>query len=92
LTAVIDKALSAGWIVGNIDTTVVAQQPKLAPYLEQIVANIARHCQVTAPQINVKATTTEKLGFTGRQEGIAAHAVVIMVANDTPQRKVVAQL
>ncbi len=92
LTAVIDKALRAGWKVGNIDTTVVAQQPKLATYLEQMVTNIASHCQADHTQINVKATTTEQLGFAGRREGIAAHAVVIMVADDTYQRKVVAQL
>jgi len=92
LGAVVTLAHNAGWKVGNIDTTMVAQQPKLAPHLEQMVANIASHCKVSHSQVNVKATTTEQLGFAGRREGIAAHAVVMMVAEDTYQRKVVAQL
>jgi 2-C-methyl-D-erythritol 2,4-cyclodiphosphate synthase len=93
LASVIHKARAQGWIVGNIDSTVVAQQPKLAPHVEQMVANIAQCCQVDNDQVNVKATTTEKLGFTGQQEGIAAHAVVIMLKDKKQyQRKVVAQL
>lgn len=61
--------------VGNIDATVICEAPKLSPHTAQMCANIAADCQVAISQINVKATTTEKLGFTGRGEGIAAEAV-----------------
>jgi 2-C-methyl-D-erythritol 2,4-cyclodiphosphate synthase len=67
-----------GWKVGNVDATVVAQQPKLAPHLSQMIANLAADLEVPHDSINVKATTTEKLGFAGREEGIAAHAVVLI--------------
>ncbi|MDL4841360.1 2-C-methyl-D-erythritol 2,4-cyclodiphosphate synthase [Aquibacillus rhizosphaerae] len=67
-----------GYLLGNIDCTVIAQQPKMAPYIERIKENIARILQVEIEQINVKATTTEQLGFTGREEGIAAQAVVLL--------------
>jgi 2-C-methyl-D-erythritol 2,4-cyclodiphosphate synthase len=62
----------------NIDATVIAEAPKLAPYIEQMRANIASDCQVLLDTVNVKATTTEKLGFTGRGEGIAAEAVCLI--------------
>lgn len=61
--------------VGNIDATVICEAPKLSPHTAQMCVNIAADCQVAISQINVKATTTEKLGFTGRGEGIAAEAV-----------------
>jgi len=61
--------------VGNIDATVICEAPKLSPHTAQMCANIAADCNVDVSQINVKATTTEKLGFTGRGEGIAAEAV-----------------
>ncbi|HNZ56635.1 MAG TPA: 2-C-methyl-D-erythritol 2,4-cyclodiphosphate synthase [Methylophilaceae bacterium] len=61
--------------VGNIDATVICEAPKLSPHTAQMCANIAADCLVAISQINVKATTTEKLGFTGRGEGIAAEAV-----------------
>ena len=67
-----------GWTVGNIDATVIAQRPKLAPYLEQMCRNIADDLGTAPEQINVKATTEEKLGFTGAGEGIAAHAVCLI--------------
>ncbi|MCD6525386.1 MAG: 2-C-methyl-D-erythritol 2,4-cyclodiphosphate synthase [Desulfuromonas sp.] len=92
LKRVVELADDAGWQVGNLDTTLIAQQPKLAPHLPQMVANIARCCKVASAQINVKATTTEQLGFEGRQEGISAHAVVILIAKEHNERKVVAQL
>jgi 2-C-methyl-D-erythritol 2,4-cyclodiphosphate synthase len=66
------------WRVENVDTTIVAQAPKLAPYLPQMVANIASDLEIAASQVNVKATTTEKLGFAGREEGIAAYAIVLL--------------
>ena len=67
-----------GYQIGNIDATIVAQAPKLAPHLNVMRENIASDLQCTKQQINVKATTTEKLGFAGRQEGIEAHAVIIL--------------
>jgi 2-C-methyl-D-erythritol 2,4-cyclodiphosphate synthase len=67
-----------GYRVANADMTIVAQAPKLAPYIEQMQQNIAHDLQVDASQINVKATTTEGLGFAGRQEGVAAYAVVLI--------------
>jgi len=67
-----------GWIVGNIDLTIIAQSPKMAPHIEQMRRAIAADCSIELDQVNVKATTTERLGFAGRKEGIAAHAVVMM--------------
>ncbi|MEW6311708.1 MAG: 2-C-methyl-D-erythritol 2,4-cyclodiphosphate synthase, partial [Pseudomonadota bacterium] len=71
---------SKGWKVGNVDATIVAQAPKMAPHIEMMRALIAEDLQVDLDQVNVKATTTEKLGFTGREEGIAVHAVALLVA------------
>ena len=71
-----------GYKLANADMTVVAQSPKMSPHTEQMRANIAADLSADISQVNVKATTTEKLGFTGRKEGIAAHAVVLLVAND----------
>ncbi|WP_047550015.1 2-C-methyl-D-erythritol 2,4-cyclodiphosphate synthase [Methylotenera sp. G11] len=64
--------------VGNIDATVICEAPKLSPHTAQMCANIAADCEIALSQVNVKATTTEKLGFTGRGEGIAAEAVCII--------------
>ncbi len=68
-----------GYVVNNIDATVICEAPKLSPHTVQMCANIAADCAVDVTQINVKATTTEKLGFTGRGEGIAAEAVCTIV-------------
>ncbi|EAT16678.1 2-C-methyl-D-erythritol 2,4-cyclodiphosphate synthase [Desulfuromonas acetoxidans] len=93
LQRVIELAASRGWRIGNLDTTIVAQRPKLAEYLPQMVDNIARACQVSPGQVNVKATTTEKLGFEGQQEGISAQAVVLLTQKiERNQGKVIAQL
>jgi len=70
-----------GLRVGNVDTTVVAQAPRLAPHVAAMRANLAEDLQVSARQVNVKATTTEGLGFTGRGEGIAAFAVALLVSD-----------
>lgn len=78
LAHVIALAAERGWQVGNLDATVVAQQPRLAPHIPAMVARIADFCRVEVERINVKATTTEQLGYTGRGEGIAAYAVVLM--------------
>lgn len=67
-----------GWRVGNVDATVIAQRPKLASYIPQMRANLARRMGAELEQVNVKATTEEGLGFTGGGEGIAAHAVVLL--------------
>lgn len=67
-----------GFTVGNIDVTIVAQEPKLSGYLAQMRENIARTLDIDKGQINIKATTTEGLGFAGKGEGIAAHAVALM--------------
>lgn len=67
-----------GYVLGNVDATIVAQRPKMAPHIPQMRTNIASVCKAEVDQVNVKATTTEELGFAGRGEGIAAYAVVIM--------------
>ena len=71
-----------GWKVANIDSTLVAQAPKLAPFIPKMREHLAADCAVSVSAVNVKATTTETLGFTGRKEGIAAHAVALLIAAD----------
>jgi 2-C-methyl-D-erythritol 2,4-cyclodiphosphate synthase len=68
-----------GWRVGNVDATIIAQAPRMAPHVASMVANIAADLDLDAGAVNVKATTTERLGFTGRGEGIAAQAVATIV-------------
>jgi 2-C-methyl-D-erythritol 2,4-cyclodiphosphate synthase len=75
---VVAKITEAGWRVGNVDVTVIAQAPKLAPHIEQMRTNLAAVLQIDLSQVNVKATTEEKLGFTGEKLGIAAHAVCLL--------------
>ena len=79
LRRVWQKAIAAGYTLGNLDATVIAQAPRLAPHVAQMVANIAADCRARIEQVNVKATTTEHLGFAGRAEGIAALASVLLV-------------
>jgi len=67
-----------GWKVGNVDATIIAQAPKMAPHIATMRERIAEEIGVAADQVNVKATTTERLGFTGREEGIAAEAVCLI--------------
>lgn len=78
LRRVYDDLTNAGWQVGNVDATVVAQAPKLAPYIPQMRELLAADLHIESSAINIKATTTEKLGFAGRKEGIAAHAVALI--------------
>ena len=78
LRRVVELMHRAGWVLGNLDATVVAQAPRMAPYIEAMRDNLAADLAVTVAQVNVKATTTETLGFTGRREGIAVHAVVLL--------------
>ena len=81
LRAVWQHATAAGYSLGNVDATIVAQAPKLAPFIRQMCANVAADLGATVEQVNVKATTTETLGFPGRGEGIAAMATVLLVRN-----------
>ncbi len=67
-----------GYVIGNIDATVIAQKPKLRPYIDEMEGNIAKALQISKNQINVKATTEEHLGFTGREEGISSQAICIL--------------
>lgn len=67
-----------GYHIGNIDATIIAQEPKLSPYLPQMIQNIAAACRIEPTQVNVKATTEEHLGFTGEKLGIAAHSVCLL--------------
>jgi 2-C-methyl-D-erythritol 2,4-cyclodiphosphate synthase len=78
LGQVMALANSMGYRVGNVDATIVAQRPKLAPYISRMVENIAGALGCEATRVNVKATTTEELGFAGRQEGIAAYSVALL--------------
>jgi len=78
LREVTAKMGTASYRLGNLDATVICQKPKLSPYIATMIERIAVDCNVDPGQINIKATTTEKLGFTGRGEGIAAHAVVLL--------------
>ncbi|AEJ11787.1 MULTISPECIES: 2-C-methyl-D-erythritol 2,4-cyclodiphosphate synthase [Pseudomonas] len=79
LRHVVGIVQAKGWKVGNIDATIVAQAPKMAPHIETMRKLIAEDLQVELDQVNVKATTTEKLGFTGREEGIAVHSVALLL-------------
>jgi 2-C-methyl-D-erythritol 2,4-cyclodiphosphate synthase len=78
LRSVVAKIHSRGFCVGNLDATIIAEAPKMAPHIAQMRANIAADCDIEIDCVNVKATTTEKLGFTGRGEGIAAEAVALI--------------
>ncbi|MBS6371679.1 MAG: 2-C-methyl-D-erythritol 2,4-cyclodiphosphate synthase [Lawsonibacter sp.] len=78
LDYVVELLEAQGWKVGNVDATILAQRPKLAPHLEQMRENLAARMKVEPEQVNVKATTEEKLGFTGAEEGIASHAVCLL--------------
>ena len=78
LVRVADLISAQGWRVGNIDATVIAQAPKIKPYIEQMRARIAKACVARPEDVSVKATTEEHMGFTGREEGIRAHAVCLL--------------
>lgn len=78
LSRVKELLFEKGYSVVNVDATIIAQAPKLAPYIPEMVANIAKTLSVPIDSVNVKATTEEKLGFTGRYEGISAHSVCII--------------
>lgn len=81
LRHVVELVRSQGYGVINLDSTIIAQSPKMAPHILTMREHLATDLGCELSQVNVKATTTEKLGFTGRKEGIAAHAVVLLGAN-----------
>jgi len=78
LREVVALCQAADWQVANVDATVIAQAPRLADHVGAMRAHLAADLQIPIDRVNVKATTTERLGFTGREEGIAAHAVVLL--------------
>ena len=78
LRTVRDELAKRGWRVENLDATVVAQAPRMGPHIDSMVANLAPDMGISPDRVNVKATTTERMGYIGRGEGIAAHAVVLL--------------
>jgi 2-C-methyl-D-erythritol 2,4-cyclodiphosphate synthase len=75
------RAAAAGWRVGNVDATVIAERPRIGPYVTAMCAVVAAECGVDAGAVNIKGKTSEKLGYAGRGEGIAAQAVVLLLAD-----------
>ena len=84
LRAVGRKVAEAGYTIGNIDATIIAQAPRMAPHIPKMVLNILADLDMKPGRVNVKATTTERLGFAGRGEGIAAQAVVLLAPISIP--------
>ncbi len=78
LEAVVNRVSADGYVIENIDSTLIAQQPKMKPHIPLMRENVAKACNIDVSQVSVKATTEEGLGFTGRKEGISAHAVVLL--------------
>lgn len=76
------RVLAAGYFIGNIDATIIAQKPKMAPHIPAMVANLAADLGLVTNQINIKAKTNEKLGYLGREEGIAAEAIALLYRID----------
>lgn len=81
LECVVKELSDRGYNIGNIDATLIAQKPKIKPYISEMRENIAKACGIDTEFVNVKATTEEKLGFTGNLEGMSAHAVCIIEKN-----------
>ena len=78
LRAALERVRAAGYAVGNVDATIIAQAPKMAPHIGHMAVNIAEDLGIAVNQVNIKAKTNEKLGYLGREEGIAAEAVVLL--------------
>ena len=85
LARVTELLRAEGWRLGNADVTVLVQKPRLKEHIPQMRENLARTMGVPVSAVSVKATTEEKLGFTGREEGIAAHAVVLLTELGSPE-------
>ncbi len=81
LRATAELVKSSGYVIGNIDATIIAQAPKMAPHIPAMCAHIAQDLGLDVGQVNIKAKTNEKLGYLGREEGIAAEAVALVMAN-----------
>lgn len=81
LRRVTELITEKGYTVGNMDAVILAQKPRLSPYIDKMRENIANVCHTDISNISVKATTEERLGFTGREEGISAHCVVLLTEN-----------
>jgi 2-C-methyl-D-erythritol 2,4-cyclodiphosphate synthase len=75
------RVVQAGWRIGNVDATVIAERPRIGPHVAAMCATVAADCGIAADAVNIKGKTSEKLGFAGRSEGIAAHAVVLLLAD-----------
>jgi len=84
LRAVVSQLQTGGWSVGNVDLTVIAQTPRLSEHVAAMQGNLAQDLGVGQDCVNVKATTTERLGFVGREEGIASHAVALLTSEGAP--------
>ncbi|MCU7937741.1 MAG: 2-C-methyl-D-erythritol 2,4-cyclodiphosphate synthase [gamma proteobacterium symbiont of Bathyaustriella thionipta] len=82
LRKVMQEVIKANYKIANADMTIIAQTPKMAAHIETMCTYLADDLTIARSQINIKATTTEKMGFTGRKEGIAAHAVVLLISNN----------
>lgn len=80
LEKVCELIRNKGYEISNVDSTILAQAPKLRPYIDEMRSKLAKAMQLDIDEVSVKATTEEKLGFTGREEGIAAHAVVLLIS------------
>ncbi|KPQ01170.1 2-C-methyl-D-erythritol 2,4-cyclodiphosphate synthase [Marinobacter sp. HL-58] len=78
LRRVVEQVANEGYVIGNVDATIIAQAPKMAPHIETMRLNIAEDLGVPVSRVSIKATTTEKLGFTGRGEGIACQAICLL--------------
>ncbi len=81
LARVVEVLAEQGYTIGNIDSTIIAQRPKLAPYIPKMRERMAEVCGIAVEQLSVKATTEEKLGFTGSGEGIAVQAICLILKN-----------
>jgi len=83
LREAVKRVAAAGYVVGNVDATIIAQAPKMAAHIPQMVSNVAADLGVDASQVNIKAKTNEKLGYLGREEGIAAEAVAMIFLRES---------
>ena len=86
LSAIAPELAKAGWSIENVDATIIAQRPALSPFVKEMAANMARALAIDPNQINVKATTSDRLGIAGREEGIAAFAVALLERQKSPDR------
>ncbi len=78
LRVAVERVQASGYLIGNVDATIIAQAPKMAPHIPTMVANVAADLGVAIGQVNIKAKTNERLGYLGREEGIAAEAIALL--------------